>query len=87
LNIIEKTLGLKHVKLVHLNDSKDPLGSRIDRHEHIGLGQIGDEGFRRILKSNLKKIPMVMETPIDEHLTDVDNMKKVKSLLNQTDKS
>ena len=58
------------------------MGSKIDHHEHIGLGFIGEIGFREILKSDLAKQPMIMETPIDERSSDIDNMRKVKALLN-----
>ena len=48
---------------LHLNDSKKGCGSRVDRHEHIGLGTIGLEGFRRVLNhKTLKKLPMYLET-------------------------
>ena len=46
----------------------------------IGLGNIGEEGFRMILNSVLREVPMVMETPMDERRTDVDNMKKAMEL-------
>ena len=45
----DRILGMKNVKLIHANDSKTPLGSRVDRHENIGQGHIGADGFRRIL--------------------------------------
>ena len=46
---VDRVLGIDNVKVIHANDSKTPLGSHIDRHEHIGHGYIGEEGFRRIL--------------------------------------
>ncbi len=46
---IENTIGLERVPVMHINDSKIPLGGRVDRHEHIGKGKIGAEAFRRIL--------------------------------------
>ncbi len=67
--------------MVHLNDSKGILGSKIDHHEHIGLGFIGETGFHNILNSDLVKLPMIMETPIDKRSSDIDNMHKVKLLL------
>ena len=52
---------------MHLNDSKDKLNSNRDRHEHIGLGKIGKEGFRAQLKDKaVRKLPNIMETPIDK---------------------
>jgi deoxyribonuclease-4 len=61
---LEKTIGLKRVKVLHLNDSKKPLGSRVDRHEHIGRGQIGLEGFAPWLRDDAwADIPKILETP------------------------
>ena len=85
---VEKTLknfddviGFEHLKILHLNDSKGMLNENRDRHEHIGLGQIGDEGMTEIVKiMNQKKIPMILETPIDEKRDDFGNIEKVKSL-------
>jgi deoxyribonuclease-4 len=71
-------LGL--LKLVHLNDSKAPLGSKIDRHEHIGLGMIGEEGFRSILRSPLSTRPLILETPFSSMGDDRMNLLKVKKL-------
>jgi deoxyribonuclease-4 len=60
---IEATVGLERVKVWHLNDSKRELGSRVDRHEHIGRGTIGLEGFRPIVRDKRwKKTPKILET-------------------------
>lgn len=57
---------LDAIRAIHLNDSKKGCGSRVDRHEHIGLGTIGLEGFRRVLNHKiLKKLPMYLETEKD----------------------
>jgi deoxyribonuclease-4 len=77
---IEEIIGFEKLKLVHLNDSKGDLNSRIDRHEHIGMGKIGEEGFRNILASRLGELPLIMETPKDARRDDVDNLRKVKEL-------
>ncbi|MCW4034345.1 MAG: deoxyribonuclease IV [Candidatus Bathyarchaeota archaeon] len=77
---IDQIIGFSKLKLVHLNDSKGDLNSRIDRHEHIGLGKIGEEGFRHILTSKLGQVPLIMETPRDTRRNDVDNLLKVKEL-------
>lgn len=77
---IEESVGFEKVKLVHLNDSKGDLNSRIDRHDHIGLGKIGEEGFRNVLASRLGGLPLIMETPKDARRNDVGNLKKVKEL-------
>jgi deoxyribonuclease IV len=61
-------LGTKLVKAIHVNDSKRELGSRVDRHEHIGKGRIGLEGFRLLLNdSRFSKTPMYLETPKEEN--------------------
>ena len=80
LKSFDELLGFELLQLVHLNDSLGEIGSKIDHHEHIGLGRIGDEGFKLILKSPLSKVPLIMETPCDERRTDEDNMKKVLDL-------
>lgn len=80
LRNIDFTVGFEKLKLVHLNDSKGDLNARTDRHEHIGLGKIGDEGFRSILESRLGKLPLIMETPRDSSRDDFGNMEKVKEL-------
>jgi len=80
LRRFDETIGLKELKLVHLNDSKGGLGSRLDRHEHIGMGKIGERGFRNILKSPLGRLPLILETPVDERRSDVENLKVVREL-------
>ncbi len=61
---LEERIGREKVKLIHLNDSKTPFASRVDRHWHIGHGEIGMKGFERILsRPEIKRLPIVMETP------------------------
>lgn len=80
-DVFEKTIGFEHLKIFHLNDSKGELGNNLDRHYHIGLGQIGEKGMSAIIKMmNKKKIPMILETPIDDTRTDFENIKKVKEM-------
>ncbi|HON78280.1 MAG TPA: deoxyribonuclease IV [Spirochaetota bacterium] len=76
-------LGLDALKLIHLNDSKKEAGSRIDRHEHIGSGLIGDKGFSLLLRDrSLRKVPLVLETPkFNDTEADIANLKKVRSLI------
>lgn len=63
----DRTIGLRKLKLFHLNDSKKPRGSRVDRHEHIGRGHIGLEPFRRILNDpRFRRTPMILETPKED---------------------
>ncbi len=59
-----RIIGWKLLAALHLNDSKTPLGSRVDRHEHIGKGYVGKEAFRLVLNhSHFSKVPGVLETP------------------------
>jgi deoxyribonuclease-4 len=68
---------------LHLNDSKTARGSRVDRHEHIGKGQIGLGAFRFIMRDRrFAKIPKVLETPKGkELLEDVENLKMLRELI------
>src|SRR3954463_15850025 len=79
----DRIVGLKRLAALHLNDSKTDLGSRVDRHEHIGKGKIGLDAFRFIMRDRkLRKIPKVLETPKDKNLTeDIENMKTLRGLL------
>ena len=77
----DDSVGLEHLKILHLNDSKGELGSNLDRHYHIGLGGIGEKGMSAVIKlMNKKKIPIILETPIDDIRDDFANIKKVKEL-------
>ena len=61
----QKFIGFEYLRGVHLNDSKAGVGSHLDRHENIGRGKIGREGFRRIVNDvRLRGIPMILETPM-----------------------
>jgi deoxyribonuclease-4 len=79
----DRVIGLEMLAALHLNDSKTPLGSRVDRHEHIGKGKIGLEAFRFIMRDpRFRKIPKVLETPKGKDLAeDVENMKTLRGLL------
>ena len=79
----DRVIGLERLQFFHLNDSKTGLGARIDRHEHIGKGQIGMEGFRLLLNDpRFKNHPMVLETPKGQGLTnDRKNLKVLRSLI------
>jgi len=81
LESFDKTIGTKRLHLLHLNDSKTPLGSRKDRHWHIGEGHIGLEGFRHLINHPLlKHLPGIMETPRKDTVEDLRNMKVIRSL-------
>jgi deoxyribonuclease-4 len=60
----DRIVGLDRIRVFHLNDSKKPCGSRVDRHEHIGKGCLGLEPFRRLLNdARFRDLPMLLETP------------------------
>lgn len=83
INEFDRLIGLRHLRLFHLNDSKKPLGSRVDRHEHVGAGHIGREGFRSLLNDpRFAAHAMFLETPKSENLReDIDNLATLRSLL------
>lgn len=63
----DRVCGLKHLRVVHLNDSKGPRGSRVDRHTHIGLGQVGLGAFAAFVKHPvISQLPMILETPKED---------------------
>jgi len=81
LEEIDRLLGMAIVKLIHLNDAKDKLGSHRDRHEHIGKGNIGLAGMKRIINHpKFKDIPLILETPKDSIDADRLNLRTVKKL-------
>ena len=81
INQLDKIVGLDRLKLIHLNDTKDRLSSHRDRHEHIGKGKIGLEGFRHILNERrLKDMPFILETPKDSEDADKVNLAVVRKL-------
>jgi len=82
LETFDQTIGLKRLRLLHLNDSKTPLGSRKDRHWHIGEGYIGLEGFRNLINHPLlRHLPGIMETPRKDTIEDLKNMEVIRSLI------
>ena len=80
---LDRTVGLDRLGAFHVNDSKKGLGSRVDRHDHIGEGEVGLEGFRGLMNdARFTEVPMVLETPKDKEMTqDVENLKKLRSLV------
>lgn len=79
----DKIIGLSRLKLSHCNDSKVELGSNKDRHEHIGDGFIGKEGFKAIIKdSRLNKINLILETKPDKVKKDLELLKKIRNTYN-----
>ena len=79
----DSVIGLVRLKVIHVNDSQKDLGSRRDRHEHIGKGRIGLEGFRFLMNDpRLAGIPKILETDkSDDMHEDVENMNLLRSLL------
>ncbi len=82
---MEQAFGLGNIKAIHLNDSKKPFGSRRDRHEHIGEGEMGLEPFRNLLNdARFVEIPMYLETEKGERDGedfDVMNLRVLRSLI------
>lgn len=78
---IQELVGIKLVKLIHLNDAAGELGCHHDRHDHIGQGHIGLAGMRRIINHpKLKNIPMILETPKSAPDSDQENLLLVRKL-------
>jgi endonuclease IV len=83
---LESVIGVARVKCIHMNDSKCPLGSRVDRHEHIGKGLIGKSGFANFLNDpRFAGVPMILETPkgVDGRGANLDtvNLKRLRALV------
>ena len=75
----DKFVGIENLKILHLNDAKGEVGCNLDRHYHLGLGGIGAEGIGAVVKfANKKKIPVILETPIDDDRDDFENIKIAK---------
>jgi deoxyribonuclease-4 len=85
MKAFDRAIGLDRIKAFHINDSRRELGSRVDRHEHIGRGHLGLEPFRLLLNDRrFKNIPMYLETPKgsdgDENW-DIANLRTLRNLL------
>lgn len=81
----DSLIGIDQFVALHTNDSKTPLGSRVDRHAHIGKGQIGLEGFRHIVNdARFRTLPACLETPKSKDLReDIENLSTLRSLVRQ----
>lgn len=84
MRAIDRSFGFDRIKLIHCNDSRAPLSSRVDRHQHIGLGHIGADAFRR-LTHNLKfrRVPFILETPVDRERDEAWNLRQLRALSNK----
>jgi len=81
LAAFDDAIGLERLRVVHCNDSKGELGSGLDRHEHVGLGKIGEEGFRLLLhRPEFRDLPLICETPEDGRRDGAGNIAKVREL-------
>ena len=84
----DQAVGREHLKLIHLNDSKVPFDSHVDRHWHIGEGCIGIDAFRRLVNHPmLREVPMVLETPKTTEAEDQRNLSTVRTLLHASTSS
>ncbi len=79
----ERLIGLKQLRLFHLNDSKKPLGARVDRHDHVGKGKIGPAGFLALMRDpRFAALPKIIETPGGEnHCHDLENLAFLRGLV------
>ncbi len=79
----DRIIGISKLECFHMNDSKKELGSRVDRHDHIGNGFIGIEGFRNIMNDEkLVSVPKILETPKGkDQLEDLENLEVLKNLM------
>jgi deoxyribonuclease IV len=84
----DRLLGLENIHVIHANDSKGALGSHIDRHQNIGEGHIGLEGFRHIVNHpKLRDKPFILETPVDKPGDDRRNLDTLRSLFTSSSRS
>ncbi len=78
---IKEDIGLERVRVLHLNDSKDPKGSEKDNHQDIGYGEIGEKGFRNVVNAQeFQELPMILETPSDNRASYKENIEKIEEL-------
>jgi len=84
LKNFDETIGINKLKVIHLNDSMGEFNCNRDRHQHIGLGYIGKNGFKTFVNdSRIKHLPMILETPINNERDDVGNLLEIKTYLNE----
>ena len=80
METFDKTIGLDRLKMSHCNDSKVELGARKDRHEHIGEGFIGLNGFKALLNDpDFSKLPLILETEPDKVAEDLETLKTLRA--------
>ncbi|MGB5034997.1 MAG: deoxyribonuclease IV [Blastocatellia bacterium] len=82
MGTIDECVGHEKVRVIHFNDSKVPFGSNVDRHWHIGLGEIGTEALRRVARfRKLAHAPIILETPEDGERTETWNLNQLRAML------
>ena len=82
MGLFSDIIGLERLKIVHLNDSKGPLGSRLDRHENIGEGKIGRRGMKAFLHfPGIDERPIIMETPYEDYKAMDKSVRLVRTLM------
>lgn len=80
-NVFNGLIGIEHLVLIHLNDSKSELSQNVDRHENLGQGKIGLEGLKQVIKIAVKfKIPTILETP-ESSIDEINLIKKIEKKL------
>lgn len=81
----DRLIGTEHLALFHINDSKKPLGARVDRHDHVGRGQIGPAGFEALMQDQrFSSVAKIIETPPgDEHCDDLKNLALLRQFAGQ----
>ena len=78
----DRYVGVKNLKILHLNDARGEIGCNLDRHYHLGLGGIGTTGIAAVVKfANKQKIPIILETPIDNERDDFENVRVAKGFV------
>jgi deoxyribonuclease IV len=83
LGLFDEIVGMDKLKVVHLNDSKGTLGSKLDRHENIGKGKIGRKGIGAFLEyRGILDRPIILETPYEDEKGMVDSLRTVRALIN-----
>ncbi len=82
----DRVIGLSRLKVIHVNDSMRELASRVDRHQHIGEGKIGLEGFRLLMNDGRwRDVPKILETPKEEDAEkDIKNLNLLRSLIKRS---
>lgn len=81
MELFDSTVGIGRLKVVHLNDSKGPLGGNLDRHEHVGMGKIGPKGLKAFVRyGHVSDLPFLLEVPQDEKRSDAAEIAYVRKL-------